>query len=128
MKPEYTIAVDNHRALLVVTLRGQFDEATVDAWGADRRRAIERMNVPRNQHFALYDATDLVLPSQAAFVAIQRHMADPATMSRRAAGINGSAIQRLQNSRMTQHPAVGIFEDRDEAEAWLFADDSTPES
>lgn len=113
------VGVEEGRPILLGDLFGENAEARTDRVAFPHIAGA--FDVPRNGLLAFYDITGVVLPTQEIFAEMSRYIGNTSVMSRRAAVLTDSTIQRLQVRRMSTHKTVGFFTDRDEAEAWLFA-------
>lgn len=120
---DYEVAVDLPRRLLVLTLRGFWNEATFDKFASEYAIALEMLQRQGGCRLALVDGLDFAV--QAAEISTRfKELIDSLApiAARRTATIVPAQLNRMQAKRTGDSINARIFTDRAEAEAWLFSD------
>jgi hypothetical protein len=103
-------------------LNGMLTREQVDQLYAEEHRAIVAMGCRPGDHICIVDLTECPLQVQEVAQAFQSQIKAPAK-ARRLAMYTGNALGRMQARRIArEREAVAIFEQREEAEEWLFRD------
>lgn len=104
-------------------MSGLFTHRDIAAFLEARARAHDELASAPNQHLTLNDLRDMKIQSQEVVAAFREMLAAPAFHSRRLAFVAGPTLARSQLMRALDGREARCFDDVDEAEAWLFADD-----
>lgn len=122
----HSVEIDRDRKLIDVRLSGPLSPEDVGWIGEDVRVAIGSLGRDVGSHVTLYDASDVpVVPTATIDLMLETfdHPEVRAIWARKVAFVVSTALGRMQVRRLQQVRAdFGIFDDREEALAWLFAD------
>ena len=89
-----------------------------------RRRAHAELGCAPNQHVTLNDLRTMKIQSQEVVGAFRAMLADPLYRSRRLAFVAAQTLARSQLTRALDGRDARFFEDIEDAEAWLFAEEA----
>lgn len=123
----HTILIDRARKLIEVRLSGALPSPEDASWiGEEVHAAIRSLGADVGQHVTLYDASALQVAPAATIDVTKALFANPAVRplwAKRVAYVVGSALGRMQAQRLrAARSDIGVFDNRDEALAWLLAD------
>jgi len=104
-------------------MSGLFTLDDIAVFLAERRRAHEELGCAPNQHMTLNDVRGMKIQSQETVAAFRDMLADPAYRSRRLAFVAGQTLARSQLMRALDGRDARCFEDIEDAETWLFAEE-----
>lgn len=117
----YTIAVDERRRLVEVTISGFWTTEIFGSYARDLQAAVATLPPGGDGHVTLADVSDAAIQPQHVIDAWQSFINRAAHPSRRIALVTSSALPRLQAKRISgSNPFVQVFDTRDAAERWLF--------
>lgn len=118
--------------------RGCFETAILGFWTLDTVADFHRAVTEAGQRIqqatgrppvSLCDYTGSMIQSQEVINAVTRMMENPVIRSRRVAMYTGGVMARMQAVRATRsRPEFQFFTNKDEARAWLFAEDAAAEA
>ncbi len=104
-------------------MAGLFTPGHIDAFLAARQQAHDALGCAPNQHLTLNDLRDMKIQSQEVVAAFRAMLADPALRSRRLAFVAAPTLARGQLMRALAGRDARCFEQVEDAEAWLFAEE-----
>ncbi len=104
-------------------MAGLFTPGDIDAFVAARRRAHDELGCAPNRHVTLNDVRGMKIQSQEVVAAFRAMLADPAYRSRRLAFVAGQTLARSQLMRALDGRDARCFEQVEDAEVWLFAEE-----
>jgi len=117
----FHVAAYPQRKLIVLTFVQAFwDEQVADSFRQQCLAAVASLGCPPGEHLILADLHNAVLQSQATYEKMQ-DLIGTATAAR-IAMVAATPLARMQTKRLQIRDTIVMFADRDEAEAWLFAD------
>lgn len=120
----YKITTEPRRKLVRLKLAGMLTREQVARLYREEHLAILAMGCRPGDHLCIVDLTACPLQIQEVAQAFQSEIKSSGK-ARRLAMYVGEALGRMQARRIArERDDVAIFERRDEAEAWLFADPS----
>ncbi len=120
----FRVTVDLDRGFFETAVSGFWVMETLDAFGRAVEDAVRRIRATGREPVSLCDYTGAMIQSQEVVAGFKAMMENPAVRSRRVAVYVGGALTKIQAARANcDHPEFQYFTDRDEAEAWLFAED-----
>lgn len=124
--PSHRISVDPARKLVEVKLAG-FLTSEDAAWiGEEVRAAVRSLGDAVGQHVTLYDASAVPVVPPATITLLQQTWVNPEVRklwARKVAYVVGTALIKLQVNRLREGMEhIGVFDNRDAALEWLFAD------
>ncbi len=125
MTATFSFDVDPARDLVRITMVGFFTPADIIAFRAAQDREHRKLTCAPNQHLTINDITGMKVQSQEMVAAFQAVLANPAHRSRRLAFIVSRTLARSQVMRALNGRQARCFENRAEAEVWLFAPEET---
>jgi hypothetical protein len=118
----FEITTEPHRKLVRLMLKAMLTPEQVTQLYREEHRAIADMGCRLGEHFCIVDLTRCPLQVQAVAQAFEANIGSPGK-ARRLAMYTGQALARMQARRIAKvRDDVAIFERREEAEAWLFAE------
>ncbi len=123
MDANFSFSIDRARDLVRIKMAGLFGLQDIAAFLEARRRAHAGLDCGANEHVTLNDVRDMKIQSQVAVAAFREMLADPAWRSRRLAFVASQTLARSQLMRALDGRDARCFDDPDEAEAWLFAEE-----
>lgn len=121
-QPAYTIEIDSARRFVEIALIGLWDSATIASFDADLRRSLRVLpaaGCPIGQQLTIFDLTAFIVQVQDVATMFGGMAADPTIASRRIAVLVTAPLLKMQARRVA--PGYGLFDDRAQALAWLFA-------
>lgn len=121
MTATFTLDVDPGRDLVQITMAGFFEPGDIQAFRAARDREHAKLTCAPNQHLTVNDISGMKIQSQEMVASFQAILADPAHRSRRLAFVVSRTLARSQLVRALNGRQARCFENRADAEAWLFA-------
>ena len=120
----YEITTEPHRKLVRLKLTGMLTREQVSQLYREEHRAIQEMGCRLGEHLCIVDLTSCPLQVQEVAQAFQSQIGSSAK-ARHLAIYTGNATGRMQARRIVrERHDVAIFERREEAEKWLFRDES----
>ncbi|PCD03905.1 hypothetical protein COC42_06140 [Sphingomonas spermidinifaciens] len=120
----YSITTEPARKLVRLKLMGMLSREQVAALYHEEHLAIRAMHCRPGDHLCIVDLTECPLQLQDVANAFQLGIKSDAK-AKRLAMFTGQALGRMQARRIArERDEVMIFERREEAEAWLFADEA----
>lgn len=123
MSAHFTVLAEPARDLIRIQMAGFFTRDDIRAFYAARETEHARLTCGPNQHLTLNDLTRMKVQSQDAVAAFQELLGDPAYKSRKLAFVVDRTLARSQLMRALNGRDAKCFEDKVEAEKWLFAFD-----
>jgi hypothetical protein len=123
MAAHFTVRAEPSRDLIRITMSGFFNADDVQAFYEERAAQHARLTCGPNQHVTLNDVSAMKVQSQEVVAAFQDLLADAAYRSRRLAFVVDRTLARSQLMRALNGRTAKCFENRAEAEQWLFAHD-----
>jgi hypothetical protein len=123
MDPKFSFQIDRSWGLVRIKMAGLFTPGDIDDFLAARRRAHDELGCAPNQHLTLNDLRGMKIQSQEVVATFREMLADPALRSRRLAFVAGPTLARSQLMRALNGRDARCFEQIEEAEAWLFAEE-----
>ena len=118
--PAYKILIDPPRKYVEVHMIGLWDAATVQRFDRDLRRllpALPKGGCRMGEQITLFDSTAFPVQPQDVSAHLAGMAADRSIGSRRIAVLVSGVLNKLQTRRIA--PGYHIFDDRNEALAWL---------
>lgn len=103
---------------IVATLAGFFSQSEVSAYASEAERLIRHGFARHRGYRMLIDVSDCAIQSQDVIEAFARHVA-AVPRARRLAVVAGSAVARMQISRVLNRPGIELFDSLSDATAWL---------
>jgi len=123
MTAQFTVRAEPARDLIRISMAGFFSRDDIQAFYDARAAEHKRLTCGPNQHLTLNDLTEMKVQSQDAVAAFQELLGDPAYRSRKLAFVVDRTLAKSQLMRALNGRDAKCFEDRVEAERWLFAYD-----
>lgn len=124
MSASFNIIAERSRDLVRIQMAGLFTRADVDAFLKERQRAHAQLACGPNQHLTLNDLRNMKIQSQEGVAMFREMLADPAYRSRRLAFVASQTLARSQLMRALDGREARCFDNVEEAEAWLFAEEA----
>ena len=124
MDVTFSFSTDRTRDLVRIQMAGLFTRADIDAFLEERRRAHALLDCPPNQHLTLNDLRGMKIQSQEGVAMFREMLADPAYRSRRLAFVASQTLARSQLMRALDGREARCFDNVEEAEAWLLAEEA----
>jgi hypothetical protein len=124
MAAHFTVRAEPSRDLIRITMSGFFNPDDIQAFCDARAAEHARLTCGPNQHVTLNDLRAMKVQAQDVVAAFQNLLADPAYRSRKLAFIVDRTLARSQLMRALNGRTAKCFENRVDAEQWLFAHDS----
>jgi len=124
MAAQFTVRAEPSRDLIRITMSGFFSPDDIQAFCTARAAEHARLTCGPNQHVTLNDLRAMKVQAQDVVAAYQDLLADPAYRSRKLAFVVDRTLARSQLMRALNGRTARCFENRVEAEQWLFAHDS----
>lgn len=121
MSAQYTISVDPARDLVQITMSGFFTPEDVAEFVRARDVAHRQLTCAPNAHLTINDISGMKVQAQEIVGAFQGVLSSPSARSRRLAFVVSRTLARTQVVRALNGRDAQCFEDRNVAEAWLFA-------
>lgn len=122
----HSVEIDRARKLIDVRLSGPLSPEDIGWIGEDVRAAIRSLGQDVGRHVTLYDASQVpVVPGATIDLMMETfdHPQVRAMWARKVAFVVSTALGRMQVKRLQQvREDFAIFDDREEALAWLLAD------
>lgn len=125
MKP-FDVSADISRNLLSITMQGFWDAATFDAFAVEFETALQVLHRAGGCELALVDGSHFAVQSKdilGRFAAIMQK--NGPYLAKRTASVVPTELNRMQAKRVTESISRRDFTNREEAEAWLFADQNS---
>ncbi len=126
-EPAFVAAIDRDARRLDFALIGHWNLPTVARFEAAIRRVVQHLpllGIRPGTQVALFDTTRFTVQSGDVLAELGRIAGDPRVTSRRIALVLASALLRMQAKRAMPH--LALFDERDEALAWLASDAPVP--
>ena len=123
MAAHFTVTADPAHDLVRIKMSGFFTPADIEAFYAARALEHAKLHCGPNRHVTLNDVSGMSVQSQDVVGAFHALLADPAYHSRRLAFVVSRTLARSQLMRALNGRTAKCFENRVEAEQWLFARD-----
>lgn len=118
--PHFKIAIDAPRKLVSMAISDLFNLSDVRDFFAAERAAVSRIGCAFGDHMVLIDVSGITPQQQDVVQEFQRTLSSMPIAAKKTAVVTQSTLTRLQTKRVIQiHGNAGIFEDMDEAQAWL---------
>jgi hypothetical protein len=121
MAAHFTVRAEPSRDLIRITMSGFFNPDDIQAFCDARAAEHARLTCGANQHVTLNDLRAMKVQAQDVVAAFQNLLADPAYRSRKLAFVVDRTLARSQLMRALSGRTAKCFENRVEAEQWLFA-------
>lgn len=119
------VTLDRSRLLLDVRMAGIVSPEDAAWIGEEVRAAIVSLGPDIGRHVTLYDATGVQVVPPATIALLQATWTNPAVKqlwARKVAFVVSTMLARMQAQRIREmREDIGIFDDREEAIAWLLA-------
>jgi hypothetical protein len=119
----FTVRAEPSRDLIRIKMTGFFTPSDIQAFYDARAAEHARLTCGPNQHVTLNDLTEMKVQSQDVVAAFQNLLADSVYRSRKLAFVVDRTLARSQLMRALNGRTAKCFENRAEAERWLFAHD-----
>ncbi len=118
---QHAISVDRAQLLVTLRLAGFLTPDDVERIAAEEQAVVQALSVPSGTHLFLIDARALdIQPSDV--VALVQHKTDTVPLKpRRLAIIARYGLNAIQSRRMIGDREIGLFDNEEEALAYLFA-------
>ena len=123
MSAQFTVRAEPARDLIRISMAGFFSRDDIQAFYDARAIEHARLTCGPNQHLTLNDLSRLKVQSQEVVAAFQSLLAEPAYKSRKLAFVVDRTLAKSQLMRALNGRDAKCFEDKAEAEKWLFAYD-----
>lgn len=123
MSAHFTVRAEPARDLIRISMAGFFTRADIEAFYEARAVEHARLTCGPNQHLTLNDLSQMKVQPQDSVAAFQDLLGDPAYRSRKLAFVVDRTLAKSQLMRALNGRDAKCFEDRMEAERWLFAFD-----
>lgn len=118
----FEITTDPSRKLVRLTLKAMLTKEQVADLYRQEHHAIRAMGCALGEHICIVDLTACPLQVKEVAEAFRHNIGSP-HQARRLAMYTGQALARMQAKRVARERSdVAIFERREDAEAWLFAE------
>jgi hypothetical protein len=118
----FTIATDESRKLMIVTMSGFFTPEDATSCAGQVQLAAAAAKWRTGEFLLLVDALDGSVQSQPVIEAFQAGIAISTLRARKIAVASSSYLSRMQTKRIITGKVAGLFMTRAEAEDWLFTD------
>ena len=126
LTPTYSVSVDAERRELHFATSGLFDKSTMRAFNEEIARAVSPILAQKRRMRALGDLTGYVVQTREISSKMAETLAAAEAVGiERVAIIMTSALVRMQYQRISEGRNVKIFDNREDALAWLRADQVT---
>ncbi len=123
MTAHFTVRAEPARDLIRISMAGFFTPADIQAFYDARAAEHRRLTCGPNQHLTLNDLTGMKVQSQDVVGTFQSLLADPAYRSRKLAFVVDRTLARSQLMRALNGRDAKCFENKLDAEKWLFSFD-----
>lgn len=123
MAAHFTVRAEPSRDLIRISMSGFFSQDDIQAFCDARASEHAHLTCGPNQHVTLNDLRAMKVQAQDVVAAFQHLLADPAYRSRKLAFVVDRTLARSQLMRALNGRTAKCFENRAEAEQWLFAHD-----
>lgn len=121
MSAHFTVEADPQRDLIKISMSGFFTPVDIQAFFDARAVEHAKLTCGPNQHLTINDLTQMKVQAQHVVGGFQTLLADPAYRSRRLAFVVSRTLARSQLMRALNGRDAKCFENRVDAEKWLFA-------
>jgi hypothetical protein len=128
MEAIYKVEADPVTNMVRHYLAGFFEPTDVKNYVAARNAAHMQLTSAPNQHVTLVDIRDMKIQQQDVVKTFGGVLADPRYHSRKLAFVVALSLARMQLLRASANRNAQYFDNIEEAEAWLMADDDRHES
>ncbi|MEO9131930.1 MAG: STAS/SEC14 domain-containing protein [Sphingomonas sp.] len=118
----FTIATDEARTLMTVTMSGFLKPEDATSCAAQVQTAAAAMGWRTGEFLLLVDSLAGSVQSQSVIEAFQAGIAASSLRARKIAVVSTSSLARMQTKRVVTGKVAGLFENKADAEEWLFAD------
>ena len=120
----FNVTVDIERGCFESTIFGFWTLETISDFHRAVTEAGRRIQATGRAPISLCDYTGAMTQSQEVIAALTKIMENPIVRSRRVAMYTGDVMPRMQAVRATRNrPEFRFFTDKDEARAWLIAEE-----
>jgi hypothetical protein len=118
----FEVTTDISRRLLEITMRGFWDVATFDAFAVEFEKALQTLHRAGGAEMAIVDGREFAVQSKEILGRFEEIMRSNAPyLAERTASIVPTELNRMQAKRVTENLTRRDFTTREDAEAWLFA-------
>lgn len=124
----YKVEADPVTNMVRHTLAGFFEPMDVKNYVAARNVAHMQLTSAPNQHVTLVDIRDMKIQQQDVVKTFGGVLADPRYHSRKLAFVVALSLARMQLLRASANRNAQYFDNIEEAETWLLADDDQHET
>jgi len=124
MDANFSFSTERARDLVRIQMAGLFTRADILAFLEERRLAHAQLGCAPNRHLTLNDVRGMKIQSQEGVAMFREMLADPAYRSRRLAFVASQTLARSQLMRALDGREARCFDNVEEAEAWLFAEET----
>jgi hypothetical protein len=121
MTAQFSVRAEPSRDLIRISMSGFFTPDDIRAFYEARAIEHRRLTCGPNQHLTLNDLSQMKVQSQDVVAAFQSLLGDPAYKSRKLAFVVDRTLARSQLMRALNGRDAKCFENRRDAETWLFA-------
>jgi hypothetical protein len=118
----FTITTDEARKLMTVTMSGFLTPEDATSCAAQVQISAAAIGWRTGEFLLLVDSLESSVQSQSVIEAFQAGIAASSLRARKIAVLSTSSLARMQTKRIVTGKVAGMFENRAEAEQWLFAD------
>ncbi|MFN3675086.1 MAG: hypothetical protein ACK4TC_03835 [Sphingomonas pseudosanguinis] len=122
--PLFTIRIEPVRKFVAIVMRGFWNKDDLDRFDRTLRRILPNLRsggCAIGDQVTFFDLSSYQVQSQDVLTGLAAMATDPSIGSRKIAVVLSSGLLKLQARRVA--PVYGLFDDRDEAMAWLEVDD-----
>lgn len=117
-----TLSFERDRQLIIAEMSGFLSIDEVMEFSRDEQALVEKMGLKSGEFYLLIDTAETVIQSQEVVAAFQTLITDSRYKAKRIAVARKGSLTRMQTTRILMlRDNAAIFETRDEAENWLFA-------
>ena len=118
----YTIQSDPILGVLMISMRGFWDDRLADAYLTDVGDAAARLPCGAGRQRVIVDVSEFAVQAQPILAQIVGYVRDTEPRPARIAWVGGNSLQRLQLRRSVTEIGGEIFDSVDTARAWLLSD------
>jgi hypothetical protein len=117
-----TVTADKTRKLITLTMTGFTTPEEATSGSAQVQITAATNGWRTGEFFLIVDQLEGLVQSQSAMEAFQAGIAAASLRARKIAVLSTSSLARLQSKRIAGGEVAAMFENRSDAEEWLFAD------
>ena len=117
----FTITTDQARKLMTVTMVGFLTPEDAASCAAQVQTSAAAAGWRTGEFLLLVDSLESSVQAQPVIEAFQAGIAASSLRARKIAVLSTSSLARMQTKRIVSGKVAGLFENRAEAEEWLFS-------